>query len=107
MKAQARNGAPFEIRTERQGSGLFIALFGELDLTTRQLFDPVLTELKEPVKEAVIDLSGLTYMDSTGLFLVIELWQRCSNADIAIAFEGGSGQIHKLLGLTGLDRVLS
>jgi anti-sigma B factor antagonist len=107
MKQQARK-PPFELTTNRQGSRFFIALVGELDLTARASFDQMLLEqLREPIRDVAVDLSGLTYMDSTGLFLVIELWRRCSEAGITVGFEGGSGQIHDLLGFTGVDRVLS
>jgi anti-anti-sigma factor len=66
----------FKIAHRATGSGVTLKITGELDIST----GPVLTEsverLRGEVTTLTIDLSELTFMDSTGLRLLIEFDQR-------------------------------
>jgi anti-sigma B factor antagonist len=98
---------PFSVRVDREGDSVLIALFGDLSLGFQAQFEEELRELdREPVSRVLVDLSGLTFMDSTGLFLLLNLWKRCHREGTDIAFEGGSQEIHGLFEATGMDQVL-
>jgi anti-sigma B factor antagonist len=61
------------ISSERDGDVHVIGLFGELDLATADSVEQELRAVEATdASSIVVDLSGLTFMDSTGLRLV---WQ--------------------------------
>jgi anti-sigma B factor antagonist len=86
-----------------------LCLHGELDLGTapqlREVMQPVLERQTGPV---VLDLSEVSFMDSTGVHLLLETLQRLKlqNRRLAIAC-CESGQVHRLLALVGLLDALS
>lgn len=98
-----------EIREQRQGEDLTLWVEGELDLATA----PALTKHLdaqiggEQHSALTLDLSGVTFMDSSGLRLLIELHQRAQQDGwrltlIAPQHEGAM----LVLRMTGADRAL-
>lgn len=91
---------------EREGT-FRIALRGELDVSTAPRFN---TALSDPhirnCHTLVVDLSALTFMDSTGLsaLLVGEMHARTSGQRFAIV--QGPRHVQELFRLTGVDHFL-
>ena len=107
MERSGEGQLPFSIRVDREGDKVFIALFGDFNLSYQGEFEEALSELdRERVTSVVVDLSGLTFMDSTGLFLLLNLWKRCHREGIGIVFEGGSQEIQDLFEVTAMDQIL-
>src|SRR5947208_4815203 len=107
MERSGEGQLPFSIRVDREGDKVFIALFGDFNLSYQGEFEEALSELdRERVTSVVVDLSGLTFMDSTGLFLLLNLWKRSHGEETSIVFEGGSEEIQNLFEATGVDHVL-
>jgi len=95
------------ITVDREGDKVFIALAGDLSLSSQAEFEEKLRELyRERVMSVLVDLSSLTFMDSTGLFLLLNLWKRCHREGIGIVFEGGSQEIQDLFEVTAMDQIL-
>lgn len=69
-----------ELKIQQMGlteSEVILAVSGELDMSTiGTLAGQVDTQLRRPVECLTVDLSNLTFMDSTGLRLLIELNDR-------------------------------
>jgi len=67
--------AGFEIsEPERVGQASVIAVSGELDLATApKLAPPLARALKEADREMILDLSGVTFVDSTALRVLRDL----------------------------------
>lgn len=81
-----------------------VALAGELDLSTT----PALTERLGALPRAapaavVVDLSGLTFIDSSGLNALV-LAARARNADGAFAVAGATGHIARVLEVVHLAK---
>lgn len=67
----------FEVRQESDGSEVRLKLVGELDLRTATELSQRLDEvLADGATALTVDLSDLSFMDSTGLRLLIELSNR-------------------------------
>jgi anti-sigma B factor antagonist len=81
-----------------------LSVHGEVDLETapalRETLLPVLEHQTGPV---VVDLSEVSFMDSTGVHVLVDTLRRLElqNRRFAIACREG-GQIHRLLALVGL-----
>lgn len=66
----------FKIRQRATGSSVTLEVTGELDLSTGPVLTESIERLRREVTSLTLDLSDLTFMDSTGLRLLIELDQR-------------------------------
>ncbi len=74
---------------------------GSLDLATAPVLEARLTELRDAgFREIVIDLRGLTFMDSTGLRLVLR-WNAAARADgFDLGVVPGAPRIQRVFDLT-------
>jgi anti-sigma B factor antagonist len=78
-KGEAVPHVPFEIESVHEGDSARLALSGELDLATvARVQDAVEVLLGHPLRRLTIDLSGLSFVDSSGLRLFIVLNRRAA-----------------------------
>ena len=104
---QANRRVPFRALVDRSDDRVLLALSGELGVEAQEQFEEYVRGLEgEPARSLVVDLSGLTFMDSTGAFLLLDLYQRLGS-DVSITLEGGSPEIQSLFETAGLDRKLT
>lgn len=89
---------------ERDQNAAVLSVHGEIDLRTA----PVLREVLLPILECqtgpvVVDLSEVSFIDSTGVHVLVDALQRLrlENRRLAIACREG-GHVHRLLALIGL-----
>ena len=97
---------PTELRCEvsRSGDAAWVQPFGELDLDTVHRIETALEELRgDGCADLVLDLRGLTFMDSTGLRLVIR-WDTVAREDgFGFAIVPGVDVVQRVFRLTGMD----
>ncbi len=93
--------------SERQGDVHTIALVGELDLATTDAVQYELLEVEaSDALSIVIDLAGLTFMDSTGLRLLIAAHARSRADRHRLVLLRGPRSIQRVLELCGVERLL-
>jgi anti-sigma B factor antagonist len=85
-----------------------ITLAGEIDAYTA----PKLRETAFPYTEkqhtnVVIDLSGVTYMDSTGLGVFVGLFKNLNATDGTLKLIGLSDRLKRLFDITGLADIMN
>ena len=84
-----------------------IEVGGEIDLYTAPEFEErVGSILEEGKKRVVVDLSQATFIDSTGLRVLVTALRRLQGADEALALVCGNENILQVFELTGLDKLL-
>src|SRR3954465_12399691 len=92
------------LHTYREPDAVRVALSGELDLSSALVFEEELrrieTETKPPL--IVLDLSGLKFMDSTGLRLILSAPARAKNHGRKLAIVEGGEAIRRIFRLTGV-----
>lgn len=80
-----------------------IAVAGELDLASGPELEAELEQIAGPhTRLLVIDLSGLEFMDSTGLSIIVRAHQRLGGEGCELGLVRGSPQVQRLLDLTGV-----
>lgn len=80
-----------------------IAVAGELDLASGPELEAELERIAGPdTRLLVIDLSGLDFMDSTGLSIIVRAHQRLGGEGCELGLVRGSPQVQRLLDLTGV-----
>lgn len=95
------------IRSARQGGKHVVALEGELDLAGYATASDELKRVEATdAKEIVIDLGGLTFIDSTGMRLLLEANARSRSDSGRLRILRASGQVESVLAKTGIDQRL-
>jgi len=95
----------FETREEAEQT--LIELRGELDLSTAEKVERELTRVEAQAPSVlVLDLSGLKFLDSTGLRLVVGADQRARAADRRLVVVKGPAAVHRVFSITKLDERL-
>jgi stage II sporulation protein AA (anti-sigma F factor antagonist) len=90
---------------DRSASVLTIALDGEVDLACMENFEPTLDNALEEGQPAyvVLDLGGVSFIDSTGLRLILRIKHRMDdNARGSLFLSRLSKPVQRLLDVTGL-----
>jgi anti-sigma B factor antagonist len=78
---------------------------GELDIATAETLRAALDGI-EPVGRLVLDLRGLSFIDSTGLHLLVELHLRAQRDGFPLTLIAPEAPAGKAIQLTGLDQTL-
>lgn len=91
------------VRETREGRLLRLTPVGELDLATAPLlenaFDAAFTD--EDCEMIVVDLTELSFMDSTGIHVLIRMQNACADHD-RLRVINGSRAVEQMLDLTGV-----
>jgi anti-sigma B factor antagonist len=98
----------FSVSSERQDDLGVVILTGEVDIFTAPQFKERLLELLDSgVKRLVVDLGGVTFIDSTALGVLIGGVRRVHSAGGAMTIVVTTRPVERVLSVTGLDRVFS
>lgn len=92
--------------TERQGTTL-IALKGEVDLENSPAARKLLLESIEDAERVLVDLSGVTYIDSSGVASLVEALQVSKKSGTGFALAAASEPTRRVLELARLDKVFT
>ena len=91
--------------TERDGI-CTLALEGELDLASAPGFrERLLGLFADGVRQLVIDLGELAYLDSVGLGILVGSLKRYREAAGDVQLRGPRGQVSEVLEITGVARL--
>ncbi len=78
-----------------------LTLRGELDLATVPVLEDALQRAERTHDLVVVDLRDLTFLDSTGLHVLISAEQRARRSSSRLVIVQGPPQVRRLLELTG------
>ena len=97
--------SPPVVTVEPAPGALRVTLAGELDVTSEARLRSVVVEHLGTVEsDVVIDLAGVTFIDSTALGVVIALTRRVRHAGFDVLLAGAGAQVHRVFEVTQLDR---
>lgn len=98
----------FSVATESAGGVGVVVLAGEVDIYTAPRFKEAMLELLDAgVGKLVVDLSAVTFIDSTALGVLIGGLRRVHDAGGVMALVVATPAVQRVLTITGLDRVFS
>lgn len=87
---------------------LYLALYGELDESTapqlRENLDTLFREAK--FLKVVMDLSALSFMDSTGIGMLIGRYKQLKEKSVPILLASPSKVVDKILTLSGIYELM-
>ena len=95
-----------KISCKRDGDVYAICPSGELDLSTARFLQRELERLEASNPRSILlDLSGLTFIDSTGVRLLLSIHARYRDSD-RLSMLRGSAAVQRVLQLTGVADLL-
>jgi anti-anti-sigma factor len=96
-----------EVEVTENGAVAVLTLAGELDISGIGRVEQELHQVEEKVPAAVVlDLRGLTFMDSSGLRLVLEADMRARREARRFAIVPGPDSVHRVFLIALLDKRL-
>lgn len=98
----------FAVERERRGQVTVIKPQGEVDIyTAPTLKEHIASALDEGDPGLVIDLSGVGFMDSSGLGVLVGALKRVNDAGGSLRLVCPEGGVLKVFRITGLTKVFS
>ena len=98
---------PTVISAERDTRKARLVLGGDLDMAARFQAEQALDQLlSEPVEQLVVDLGEVTFVDSTGMGLVLELDDRARTDGFKLRLLRGPDDVQRVFELAGVADVL-
>ena len=94
------------IRSSRHDCTHVIAVVGALDVATAQRVEDALRTVEATdVEQVIIDLAGLTFVDSSGVHIIARAEERCRTTVKRLVLRPGAPQIQRVFALAGADMV--
>ena len=101
-----RPDAVFETDARRMGDVVVVSLTGELDMATA----PAVQEAVERAQgegPIAVDLRELTFIDSTGIRALLDIYAAGQDGHSAVSFIRGPKRVQRVLQLAGVEQLLA
>jgi anti-anti-sigma factor len=96
------------INTSREGRTTTVAIAGEIDLSTvGDLRAAVNAAAAERCDLLLLDLTGVDFIDSTGLGGLLELRSTLRSRGVMLEIVAGDGPVRQAVQITGLSELLA
>ena len=103
----AHHMGPFTCQVSQEDGQAVVSPRGELDMATVGAVDQELRTLRqEGVERIVLDLGGLTFMDSSGLHMITNWVNAASKDGFRLELEPGPPVVQRIFELTAISETL-
>ena len=94
------------INIERELGLVTLKITGRLDTTTSPNLDSVINELPEDTKELVFDMSGVEYISSAGIRVLLGAYKKMNLNQGTMRIEKANDMVREVFEMTGLSGML-
>ncbi len=109
LKKDRRGSGLGSLEIKKQGDILIVSIYGEFDLSAadycRRDIDQKMREYG--AKHILFDLDGVTFIDSSGLGVILGRYRKVTEQGGKVAISNASPKILRILELAGLSRLIS
>jgi anti-sigma B factor antagonist len=103
---QADSGGPVEVTTRQEGGFTIVAVRGEVDLySSPRMREAILSGVSRKNPRVIVDLSGVSYMDSSGIATLVEALQLTRKHSGSLVIAGLSERVREVFELARLESV--
>ena len=93
----------FNVETRQEGGALVVAPAGEIDMATADRVTAALEDGGAEHEVVVLDLRGVTFLDTSGVRLIVAEQRRAQEAGHRFAVVRGPGPVQRIFAISGLD----
>ena len=94
------------INVERDFELVTLEITGRLDTTTAPNLESVINELLEDTKEIIFDMSGLEYISSAGIRVLLGAYKKMNTNHGIMRIEKANDMVSEIFEMTGLLELL-
>ena len=94
------------INVERDFEFVTLEITGRLDTTTAPNLESVINELLEDTKELIFDMSGVEYISSAGIRVLLGAYKKINLNQGTMRIEKVNEQVYEVFEMTGLLEML-
>ena len=95
------------INIERELRLVTLKITGRLDTTTSPNLDSVINELPEDTKELVFDMSGVEYISSAGIRVLLRAYKKMNTNQGKTRIENVNDIVREVFEMTGLSEMIN
>ena len=95
------------INVERDFELVTLRITGRLDTTTAPNLETVIGELSDDTKDLIFDMSGVEYISSAGIRVLLGAHKKMSAVNGTVRIEKASEMVREVFEMTGLSEFLS
>lgn len=98
---------PFKCTWQDIGSAAaWVRIVGDVDFATAPRLQATLSEALDAARVVIVDLRGVTFMDSIGIHVLMEAQHKANAKTCRLVFVRGSASLDRLFDIAGLDEQL-
>ena len=94
------------INVERDFELVTLEITGRLDTTTAPNLESVVSEISEDTKELVFDMSGVEYISSAGIRVLLGAYKKINSHHRTMRIEKANEQVCEVFEMIGLSDML-
>ena len=94
------------INVERDFELVTLEITGRLDTTTAPNLESVVNELSEDTKELIFDMSGVEYISSVGIRVLLGAYKKMNSNQGKIRIEKANDIVREVFEMIGLSEML-
>jgi anti-sigma B factor antagonist len=83
-----------------------VAVSGELDMATAPQLEDALSDAARDSTAVILDLSGLEFIDSSGLHTILRAHDQLEQANCRLVLIAGGPQVQRVFEITGIEHRL-
>ena len=96
----------FAYSVDRRDSHVTLHLTGEVDLAAAPGLESALDTVLDDSDDVVLDIADVTFLDSSGLRVLVAAHNRCSETGKSLTLVNPSAAVSRILEITGLGKTL-
>ena len=94
------------INVERDFELVTLEITGRLDTTTAPNLESVINELSDDTKELIFDMSGVEYISSAGIRVLLSAYKKMNTNHGIMRIEKANDMVREVFEMTGLLELL-
>ena len=94
------------INVERDFEIVTLEITGRLDTTTAPNLESVINELFDDTKELIFDMSGVEYISSAGIRVLLGAYKKINSTQGKFRIEKANDMVREVFEMTGLSEML-
>ena len=97
------------LSVEKHKNNLVVQFKGELDHHTTESVREKIDQqyFDQKIKNIILDLRGLTFMDSSGIGLIMGRYRNCIDKNGLVAIVSDNAYVDKILRMSGLLKIIN